>query len=599
VDDAQRLGALRRTGLLDAAPSESFDRLTRLATELLDVPVALVSLIDADRQFFASCVGLPTDVTAKRATPLSHSFCAHVVDRSRPLVIADARAHPELQDNLAIPDLGVIAYLGIPISHPDGTVIGSFCAIDHVPRTWSDREVALMRDLAASVDTEIALHVTLEAERSSREVAEEANARLQLLAEASGAFAESLDWRTTLETLARLAVPALADWCAVDLLESGHVQRLTLAHRDGDEAARMMLTRYPPRLDGQKGVGAVLRTGRPTVLSVIDDAYLDLVVQDEEHRSALETLGVGSAAIIPLSARGKTLGALTFVAHEKARYSEPMLPMLLDLGRRAALAVDNARLFQSANAIARTLQQSLLPPTLPRVEGVDLAVHYQASGSGTEVGGDFYDIFEVPDGHWLAVVGDVVGKGPTAAAVTGLARHTLRAAAVREVAPSRILGILNEVLLAEGSDDGVADAVFATVAAAALRIEDERVSATISSGGHPAPLIRRADGSIETIELPGTVLGVVEGCALTDGTVELHAGDLLLLYTDGVTEARRNDGVFLGHEGLVELLKGAPHGDVEQVVTSIGTAVEAYQAGQARDDVAMLAIEVGVSPPPD
>lgn len=193
ADDAQRLGALRDTGLLDAAPSASFDRRTRLATELLDVPVALVSLVDAERQFFASCVGLPDEVATLRETPLSHSFCSRVVAREQPLIISDAREHPDVSGNPAIEELGVVAYLGIPISHPDGTIIGSFCAIDHVPRTWTEREIALMRDLATSVDTEIALHVTVESERASRRVAEDANDRLQLLAEASGAFAESLD----------------------------------------------------------------------------------------------------------------------------------------------------------------------------------------------------------------------------------------------------------------------------------------------------------------------------------------------------------------------------------------------------------------------
>jgi serine phosphatase RsbU (regulator of sigma subunit) len=588
ADAAQRLDALRRTGLLDGPPSASFDRLTRLATELLDVPVALVSLVDADRQFFASCVGLPADVTAERQTPLSHSFCAHVVDRGDALVISDAREHPVLRDNLAIADLNVIAYLGIPISHPDGTVIGSFCAIDGEPRDWSERDIELMRDLAASVDTEIALHVTVEGEREARRDAEDANRHLRVLAEVSGALAESLDWQTTIETMARLVVPDLADWCAVDLVEAGHVRRLTLAHSDEREAERLRLTRYPPRLDEEAGVAEVLRTGRAVVVDVIDDAYLDLVVQNDDHRSSLQALGTGSAAIVPLHARGRTIGALSFVARRERRYTPALLPMLSDLGRRAALAIENARLYQSAEDIARTLQASLLPPQLPDIPDVELARHYRASGRGNEVGGDFYDVFEVPDGRWLAVVGDVVGKGPAAAATTGLARHTLRAAAMRETAPSRILDILNDVLLAE-ADAADADGVFATVCAALLERTPEGLRCTLSSGGHPAPLVRRADGAIALLDVPGTVLGIVEAAVLDDRTVLLEPGDTLLLYTDGVTEARRPDGRFLDDDGLLALVAEAAD-DAAGLVAHLAVQVEAYQQGSARDDVALLAV---------
>jgi serine phosphatase RsbU (regulator of sigma subunit) len=590
-DDAQRLAALRSTGLLDAVPSASFDRLTRLASELLGVPVALVSFVDAERQFFASCVGLPPDVTAARETPLSHSFCAHVVARGEALIVPDAREHPLLHDNPAVAELGVVAYLGIPIRHPDGTVLGSFCAIDGKPRAWNQRDVDLMRDLAASVDTEIALHVTVEAERAARREAEESGRRLRLLAEASIGFADSLDQRSTIDAFARVAVPALADWCAVDLLEDGRVQRLALVHRDGDEAARRTLGRYPPRLDADAGSAPVLRSGVPQLIERIDDRYLDRIAQDGRHRSALESLGAGSAAIVPLSARGRVLGCATFVSGEAGRYGADDLPLLLELAHRAALAIDNARLYQSAHRIARTLQESLLPPNLPEVAGLDLARHYRAAGAGTEVGGDFYDVVETPDGRVLAAIGDVMGKGPAAAAVTGLARHTLRASALRERIPSDVLATLNDVLLGHEPADG-ADLVFATVCAASLRLHEGGATVVVANGGHPPPLVRRADGAIEPIEVPGTALGLVAGNVLEDRTVHLEPGDTLLLYTDGVTEARRADGSFLDGEGLHDLVADAPADSAAALVAAIGAEVESYQHGSARDDVALLAVRV-------
>lgn len=155
--DPARLAALQAAGLLDEAPEAAFDRLTRLAATLLDVPVALISLVDDRRQFFTSAVGLAEPWASQRGTPLSHSFCQHVVADDAPLLVEDARVHPKVRDNLAIPDLGVIAYAGVPIRTTDNHVLGAFCAIGTTPRPWSDDEVALLAELAASFVREIEL----------------------------------------------------------------------------------------------------------------------------------------------------------------------------------------------------------------------------------------------------------------------------------------------------------------------------------------------------------------------------------------------------------------------------------------------------------
>jgi signal transduction histidine kinase len=159
LQDAERLAALQRTELLDSPPDHGFDRLTRLAARLLHAPVALVSLVDEDRQYFKSCIGLPEPWASERGTPLSHSFCQHAVLARAPLIIEDARVHPLVQDNLAIPDLNVVAYAGIPIFSPDGHAIGSFCVIDAEPRAWTDDQIEILRELATSVETEVALRV--------------------------------------------------------------------------------------------------------------------------------------------------------------------------------------------------------------------------------------------------------------------------------------------------------------------------------------------------------------------------------------------------------------------------------------------------------
>jgi GAF domain-containing protein len=161
LGDPGRLSALRATGLLDAPADETLDRLTGLATRVLNAPIALVSLVDRDRQFFASCVGLAEPWRSRRETPLSHSFCQHAVEARRPLVVNDAREDPLLRDNLAIRDLGVIAYLGIPLITADGEALGTLCVIDHKPRTWTSDQVQIVEDLAASVLTEITLRAHL------------------------------------------------------------------------------------------------------------------------------------------------------------------------------------------------------------------------------------------------------------------------------------------------------------------------------------------------------------------------------------------------------------------------------------------------------
>ena len=158
VFDGERLAALRDTALLEGEPDDAFARLNRIAVELLGVPVSLVSLVDEDRQFFAGQVGLPEPWASFRETPLSHSFCQHVVNSGEPLVIDDARSDPLVSDNLAIRDLGVAAYAGMPLRMRDGNVLGSFCAIDASPRHWSERDLRILGDLASTAADLIELH---------------------------------------------------------------------------------------------------------------------------------------------------------------------------------------------------------------------------------------------------------------------------------------------------------------------------------------------------------------------------------------------------------------------------------------------------------
>ena len=237
-------------------------------------------------------------------------------------------------------------------------------------------------------------------------------------------------------------------------------------------------------------------------------------------------------------------------------------------------------------ALARTLQQTLIPPTPPHIPGLDVAAVYRPAGTGEEVGGDFYDVFQVGEGDWVVALGDVCGKGVDAAVVTAVARYTLRAAAVRVPSPAQALEILNDVLLRHETDR------FCTACLLRLRQVDGSWSATIAAGGHPLPLLVRG-GSLSCAGTPGSLVGVLEEAVFTDAETLLAPGDELVLYTDGVTEGRRGDEQY-GEERLrANVARGS--GSAASLAETLVADVLAFQGGDARDDIAVVAVRV---PPP-
>src|SRR5918998_4964602 len=284
----------------------------------------------------------------------------------------------------------------------------------------------------------------------------------RFLAEASAMLSSSLDYRATLTRVARLAVPHLADWCVVDVLEEdGSIERLAVTHRDPEKAplAQKLQEHYPPTPRGASGVPQVLRTGRSEfVTSIPESLLLEEVARDAEHHKFLWELGSKSYIIVPLVARGRTLGAITLVSAEsERRYEHTELELAEELARRVAFAMDNARLYRARSQLVRTLQRGLLPSRLPDVPGVEVGLSYLPAGE-IDVGGDFYDLFDATgngeanssgrsSSSWGVVIGDVVGKGAGAAAELALARYTIRAATMHETRPSAVLADLNEVML--------------------------------------------------------------------------------------------------------------------------------------------------------
>jgi PAS domain S-box-containing protein len=414
--------------------------------------------------------------------------------------------------------------------------------------------------------------------------------RATFLSEAQRLLSSSLDYMDTLNNLARLVVPDVADWCAVDIVRpDGALERLVRTHVD-PEMERLAVEieeRYPPEHSRERGALKAIVTRESELIREIPRELLERAARDEDHMKLIERFGLRSAMIVPLVARDRALGVLTFASAESSRlFDETDLAFAEDLASRAAIAVDNARLYGERAYIASTLQQALMPENLPDVPGVELAARYLAAGEGNEVGGDFYDIYRAGESTWGIAIGDVRGKGARAAAVTALARYALRTASLTETVPSRVLALLNEAMLRQRADDR-----FCTVAYASIESTDAGVSMRLGVGGHPLPLLLRADGSVERVGTPGTLIGLVPDPDIVDVRMDLQPGDSLVLYTDGVSEAR-SDGDLFGEERLIDLVKGCAGLDATGIAERIERDVLTFQGDENADDLAVLVLRV-------
>ena len=369
---------------------------------------------------------------------------------------------------------------------------------------------------------------------------------------------------------------------------AGELDRVAVAHVDPAKVrwAREIAERYPADPRADRGVHHVLRTGESQLWPDIPDELIAAAAQDEEHLRLIRELGMTSAMMVPMRVRDRVFGVISFVSAESGRrFSDADLRLAEDLALRAATAVENARLYRARTKIARTLQASLLPPLLPEVPGVEAGALYRPAGEEHEVGGDFYDLFATTEDHWFAVIGDVCGKGAEAAAVTALARYTIRAAAAQNSSPAAILAWVNEAMLREGSSR------FCTIAVAHLDRSAATTRLTVAVGGHPAPIVLRADGSVETAGAGGTLIGLVDDPRLAETTTELAPGDAVLLYTDGVTEAEAPRRVWTPEE-LEAVVAAAAGATAQELVDRVADAALTGLQAPPRDDVAMLALRL-------
>jgi PAS domain-containing protein len=407
-----------------------------------------------------------------------------------------------------------------------------------------------------------------------------ASQRLQLLARATAILASSMDYEQTLRNVAGLAVPQLADWCGVDLFDAaGRRESVAVAHKEAGklELAEQLREYDPEQLDPERGLGKLLHTGQPQLYPQITEEMLEGAAVDDEHLRLLRSVGMRSVLLVPLAVQDRLIGALTLVSAESGRgFDQGDLEFAGQIAGRAALAVEHARLYTERTYAAETLEASLRPGRLPQIAGWSLAAEYRPAA---EIGGDFYEIWPVGDA-WIAMIGDVTGKGVDAAALTALARHTAREASHADPSPSYILSRVDAALKHRDA--------LAVCTALVLRLN--RGEVTLAAGGHPLPL-RLHDGTVTTAGEYGSILGALACPNWPESTFTLGSGETLIAVTDGVTDAQDSNGTRFGADRLNDLLRHAHPDTAESICHAVIDALVAYQAVEQADDIAILTLQ--------
>lgn len=559
-------------------------------------------MLDADSAFLLLATDDETELEVRASTglPSARQRFARVPVEAGPGRYGSARMPAVHEDLLAVPGAlpllsgtGMRSVVTVPLK-VEGRLTGSLGVAAEAPGRYSNEEALRLQFAADRIALAVESARLGELERLRR-------GSLSFLVEASDLLAGTLDRDQTLALMAQMTVPTLATWCAV----------YTIADQASDPYLSYVLHEDEELIDGIKSLLSKIAPPDPvpTPGARVWAAPAE-AAHDAALRSSMRSLGLtggpthqvssgigptlatatavgGETVVLPLVARNRVIGMLTLGKPTDEHFRQEILELAEDLSRRAALALDNARLYSERTAISQSLQRSLLPPETPKIDGVEVEVIYRAAGEGNEVGGDFYDVFPISDGAYGFAIGDVCGTGPNAAAVTGLARHALRLLAREGLSGPAVLERLNSAILDEG-----ARSRFLTLLYGEMRPqEDGSAELKVVCAGHPLPLRLRQDGTVEAAAEPQPLLGVMEDLELYEQTVTLDQGDVLLCVTDGVTE-RREGTRMLGDDGLADVLSTCTGLTAGAVAARIMRAVERFASDAPSDDMAILAMRM-------
>ncbi|MEV0323130.1 SpoIIE family protein phosphatase [Streptomyces sp. NPDC050658] len=557
-------------------------------------------MLDGDAAFLLLATDDETELEVRASTglPSARQRFARVPVEAGPGRYGSARM-PAVHEDLtvvpgAVPLLngtGMRSVVTVPLK-VEGRLTGSLGVAAESPDRYSNEEALRLQFAADRIALAVESARLGELERLRR-------GSLSFLVEASDLLAGTLDRDQTLALMAQMTVPTLATWCAV----------YTIADQSSEPYLSYVLHEDEERIDGLK---ALLSKIAPPDPVPTPGARVWAAPSEAAHQAALRTsmrsLGLGEpmslgsgigttlstasavggeTVVLPLVARNRVIGMLTLGKPSDEHFRQEILELAEDLSRRAALALDNARLYSERMAISQSLQRSLLPPGVPEIPGVEVDVIYRAAGEGNEVGGDFYDVFPIRDGAYGFAIGDVCGTGPEAAAVTGLARHALRLLAREGFGGPAVLERLNAAILDEGARSRFLTLLYGEL----WPQEDGSAVLKIVCAGHPLPLRLRQDGTVEPYAEPQPLLGVMDDLELYEQTTTLDPGDVLLCVTDGVTE-RREGTRMLGDDGLADVLATCTGLTAGAVAARIMRAVERFATDAPSDDMAILAMRV-------
>jgi PAS domain S-box-containing protein len=461
-----------------------------------------------------------------------------------------------------------------------GRVVGLLqLVMQHGRRTYSQAELRVAQDLARRAAMAIENARLYEREQQTTQ-------QLRFLADASMVLAESLDLNKRLERLISVIVPQIGAWASVNLLSSdGSLQTVAIAHRNPDLASVIAALRGPyyGRSGGENDVMQdVLRNGRTRIVPDTDDAFLRRAIRAEKLL-VIRALGARSGVFVPLKVRDRILGSLSLMrTHDQPPFNESDLPLLEELARRAAVAIDNAQMFAREQVVAETFQAASLPAPLPSSPGLAFSGFYEPGRTEALIGGDWYDALRLPDGRVLISIGDVSGSGLQAGIIMGSVRQVIRGVAHISADPNAIL---------EAADKALQSQYPERIVTAFVGIIDHLAGTlTYASAGHPPPMLRRTDASIEELDRHGLPLGLRshEDPAVT---IRLSHGDLLVLYTDGLIESTRD--LFDGFARLRTAIEETqPSGDRDLARTIAARTLRNGSAGVSSDDVAVLTVQI-------
>ncbi|MFI8962752.1 SpoIIE family protein phosphatase [Streptomyces sp. NPDC053493] len=581
VKQVQRLTAEHRALLEQIARqaplTDVLDGMAR-AMEELATDDLMVSVLLADpegrRLFHGTAPSLPdfyTEAVDGIAVGEGVGSCGTAAHRRAPVIVADIATDP-LWD--AFRDLarraGVSACWSTPVLGRDGTLLGTFAMYHRTPKAPRDSDLALARlfaDTAAlAIERQQAEAARQEAESRERAARED----LAFLLRASTALTVDLDAVQTLERLAVSCSPRLAPLCAVDVVENGRLHRIATAAPDEDR--RRLLASHIPVYDADDDA----------VARVLATRVSEIARRTPTGPGPWRDLGVTGYLCVPLLDRGTAFGAVTLLSTEEDAFDGHRVALAEELARRAASAARNARQYTHRVTLARDLQAGLLMPELPDVPGADVATSYEPAGEGLDIGGDFYDVFPLDDGRWAFLLGDVCGRGAIAATTTALVRHTARAVAPLLPGPEEVVAAVNRALVNRPGSHGTG---FVTLVYGRLTPTAHGLDIELVRAGHTLPLRLDSRHTAHFLDASGSLLGISSDVDVVTRTLHLDPHESLVLYTDGITEARDADGEQFGERRLADAVAGTPpRPTAQQVVDALTRAVHAFMGPQDNDD---------------